>query len=193
MLVAMCAFVVGDHITNETLTVEYDVLYARAAIVYEGDIDQRFYMTRIALIKSAPTFIGKPVLMGHEWADPYACVGEIISVSVAFDDELNRYYIEAIFIIRDREAIIRTTKGLFKRLSIGSEFIDIRCSIDSKDMLTCGHVPGQHELVNGKTVTAIGVIYQLSGLETSFVNVPASVPSRILELSYSPFEISVSN
>lgn len=167
-------------------------LWIRGAAVYDGEVNT-FIMTKEAMESGAISFIGKPILLGHEWGDPHACVGTIVDAALRHDPVLNRDYIEFIAIVNDVDAEARIRKEFFKRLSIGFEIQEVVCSLDNHDMRFCGHSPGSWYMFPEGFKQALGVIKKLSGYEISFVNVPASAPARVFEWSDYHLELSISN
>jgi len=164
-------------------------LYVRAAAVYEGNADQRFYFTKAALMNNS-SFIGDPVLMGHDWINPNAAVGIITHTALRYDSELKSHYIEMVFEIKDGYAAHKIKQGLFNKLSIGFSIDKMVCSIDGKDMRNCEHDSGHYYNVNNNIMLARGIVIRITGQEVSFVNVPASANARILEWSNKPFTTS---
>ena len=170
-----------------------EVLYVRAAAVYEGAIDERYSITEEALSAAARSFVGKPVLLGHDWINPQVCVGVITDSDVRYDSDLGTHYIEMVLVISDKDAIARIKKGLYHRLSIGFVISAIKCSIDGQDMRFCQHNVGMWYQVGGRLLLARGIVYNFNGLELSFVNVPASPMARVLDWSYAHLELSERN
>lgn len=189
LLLAAIIFTDGDHGVYH----EQEILYVRVAAVYEGVIDDRYYMTEEALRTSASSFIGKPVLLGHNWINPQVCIGTTIASDIRYDADHNAHYIEMILAINDEDAIMRIKKGLYSRLSIGFVVNTIKCSIDGKDMKLCPHIVGKLYQIDDKVLLARGIVYNFDGVELSFVNVPASPMARVLDWSYSHLELSERN
>lgn len=189
MLVALPFVMLQRVYQPYNITQTADVLFVKVAGVYQGNADMRFYFTKASL-SSAQTFVGDPVLMGHDWVNPRAAVGVVTSATVEFDKENKSYYIQMIFEIRDPYAIQQIQKGLFNKLSIGFNIDSMICSLDQKDMTQCPHQNGHSYDVNGVQVIARGIVMKMTGQEISFVNVPASPNARVLEWSRTPFSTS---
>ncbi len=165
----------------------------RAAIVYEGSIDVRYWVTDEAIHGAALSFIGDPVLLAHNKSDPYQRVGTIIDTAPRYDELLEYWFIEAILEIKDTRTINRIQQGLFNSLSISFRPIRVTCNADGKDMHKCVHAPGQAHWEKGQYIRPRGILHSFTGLEVSFINVPASEHARILEWSPSPLELSARN
>lgn len=174
---------------NVTTQIDSEVLFVKMAGVYQGEADVRFYFTRASL-SAASTFVGDPVLMGHDWVNPSAAVGVVTQADVKFDEKNKTYYIEMICEIKDPYAIQQIKKGLFNKLSIGFSIDSMICSLDYKDMTQCPHQNGHYYNMNGIQVIARGIVVKMTGQEISFVNVPASPNARVLEWSLTPFPTS---
>jgi hypothetical protein len=170
----------------------YPTLYVRAGAVYEGKMDNRFLFEKDAMKEDAASFVGCPVLMGHDWVNPNATIGVISASSLRYDKESKQFYIEMILEIKSEEAIEKIKQGLFKKISIGFTTDKIICPLDGKDMKFCKHSPGQYYEEGGIYRLARGIVKRFTGKELSFINVPASPPARVLEWSYEPLELSVS-
>ena len=95
-----------------------DVLWVRAAMIYEGMDVNDSIIELPALMEAAESFVGKPVLKGHDWRDPDACIGVITAVGVRENKKVGNYYLQAIFEIRDAQAISKIRRGLYRLLSI---------------------------------------------------------------------------
>lgn len=175
------------------VTISDDELFVRVAAVYEGGIDHRYWVTEDSLRSAAPTFVGQPVLMGHEQKDPRSCIGVVIASEVRYDWQLETHYIEMILSIRDEYAMGRVKAGLFNKLSIGFEATSVACNICGGSMLTCSHENGIGYRTRFGQIFARGIINDFEGLEISFVNVPASRPARVLEWSNDVLELSKRN
>jgi hypothetical protein len=163
----------------------HNKLYVKIAAVYEGKIDTRFWITKNSL-ENAKTFIGDALIINHDQKDIMSAVGKIIDADIRYDKSLKLYYIEVIAEVTDPLAIDKIQKALFNKVSIGFMPILVQCSLCSYDMLHCEHDPGHY--YNG--TLARGVVWQLEGLELSFVNIPASEHARTLEWSHSKLELS---
>lgn len=167
-------------------------LYVRAGAVYDGKVDNRFLLDKDVMKEAAESFVGCPVLMGHDWRDPNAAVGIIRSSALRYDPKLKQFYIEMILEIKDEVAIEKIKRGLFNKLSIGFVVEKMICPLDGKDMKFCKHAAGNYYEEGGVYRLARGIIKQFIGKELSFINVPASPPARVLEWSHKPLELSVS-
>lgn len=162
--------------------------YARIAAVYEGDIDIRFFVTKAFLRLLAPGFVNKPMLLGHEHADPNMCVGRIVESGIghdAFGD-----YIEIIVKINNDQTVDLIKRNAYYSVSIGFMTLKQLCLIDAKYTDECGHQPGTVVRVNGKYQFVRTIPVDATALEVSFVNVPASPHARVLELADHPLHCS---
>lgn len=195
LLLATCAFAALTHFkppTSDQIRIS-DRLYVRIAAVYAGNIDSRFVLSHEVLETCGPTFLDKPILMGHDWKDPQVCIGRITSVGIRFDKELKVHYLEIVAYIDGRDAIDRVTRGLFYSVSIGMSDIKATCLLDGIDILIDQrHETGRHYNVEGKAMPARAVLQKFAGREVSFVNVPGSPNARVLEWSHSPLKLSES-
>lgn len=170
-----------------------DRFYVRIAAVYAGDLDTRFYIPEPTLETSGQSFLGKPILMGHDWKDPQACIGRIVAVGTRFDKGLKTKYIEVIAYIDGRDAIDRIKRGLFYAVSIGISDIKATCGIDGVNILIDQrHELGRYYNMDGKPVPARAILLGFEGREISFINVPGSPNARVLEWSPSPLKLSES-
>lgn len=189
MLLVMTIFLMGGTVWFNCTSNDSDsVLYVRAAAVYEGEADNRFFFTKTCLA-GASSFVGDPVLMGHNWVDPNAAVGVIVNAQLKYDSSLKSHYIEMVFKITDNYAVHKIKQGLFNKLSIGFTINRMVCSICSNDMKHCAHSPGQYYKVGCTNVLARGLVINMIGQEVSFVNVPASANARVLEWSHKSFVV----
>lgn len=155
--------------------------YARIAAVYEGNIDWRFYVTTKMLAAMAPQFVGKPLLLGHNWINPNVCIGRVVDAAVK-EDKFG-HYVEVIVLLNSDEAAAMIKRDAYHAVSIGFETIKEICMIDNKDPEDCGHEPGHRYKINGALVVARSVLAEVRIHELSFVNVPASTHARVLELA----------
>lgn len=190
--VVVPSIVTPHHHHDHSIANYGPTLYVRAGAVYDGKIDQRFSLDKDVMKEAAASFVGCPVLMGHEWADPNAAIGIIKASALRYDPVLKQYYIEMILEIKSDMAIEKIKLGLFNKLSIGFVVDKMICPLDGKDMRFCKHNPGQYYEEGGVYRLARGIIKSFLGKELSFINVPASPPARVLEWSYRPLELSVS-
>jgi len=164
---------------------EYRVLYARVAMFYTGKDLRGLKLTKEMLENNQHTFHNRPLLKGHEWNDPMACVGRITDTAVRYDKKLKDWYLEGSVIVAEDDAIMRVQRGLFYYLSIGFTIHEYKCSVNGD--INCKRHPR-----GGNVITADGlkpVIWELTkieGQEVSFVNVPASRNARVLSFSLSP-------
>ncbi len=168
-------------------TLPEDVMYCRFAATYSETVRGEI-ITRGALELFGPTFIKRPVLIGHAWDDPFLCVGTIQHTEVKYDEDLELYYLEMLVEIRDDVAQDRIRKGLFHYLSIGFRKVSSICSIDGQER--CTHIPGEEytDYLTFEKETAYRLVTEILGMEVSFVNVPASRWSRVLEWSMMPLQ-----
>lgn len=167
-----------------------DELYVRIAAVYEGKIDERFWMTKTAIDTGADTFINDMLLTEHDQGSLAAAVGFITSAGMRYDDRLKVHYLEVIAKVTDPLTIYKIKKQLYSKVSIGFHLKVVVCSECGKDMKTCGHIPGE-PIEQGSSAKAHGIVISISGMELSFVNIPASEHARVLKWSHSPLELSV--
>lgn len=175
---------------DDAVTIASDTLFVRAAAIYTGNVDSRYVVTYESLVDAASSFVGCPVLMGHDWKDPNAAVGIIKEAMIKYDIKLNKYYLEMILEIKSAYAVNMIKKGLFSKLSIG--FISERtlCPLDGKNMLFCEHTPGRYYKEGDVWRLARGIVKKFVGKEVSFINVPASEPARVLEWSHKPLTVN---
>lgn len=162
--------------------------YVRIAAVYEGDIDWRFYVTTKMLEAMAPQMFDKPMLLGHDWADPNVCVGRIVDSAVKEDKY--GHYLEVIVLINDERAADMIARRAYSAVSIGFSKIKAICQIDGKT--DCEHEPGHKYQVHGAYMIARFVLQEVKMHEVSFINVPASEHARVLELANHPLRCSTS-
>ena len=180
-----------DESSAEATGQERGPLYVRAAMVYEGLEANHLVIALPALINAAESFVGKPVLRGHDWRDPDMCVGLIQAVGVREDRPRGHFYLEAILVVQDHHAITRILDGRYRSLSIGFVILEARCDqADYRDPRLCGHWPGRL-LVSPTGVVTITTmnITGLKGVELSFINVPACEPARVLDCSFEPLKL----
>ena len=169
----------------EQVEVQY---YARIAAIYEGNIDWRFFVSQKILSSMAPQFIGKPMLLAHDWRNPNVCVGRVVDAAVK-EDKYGKY-VEVIVLINNEETADMIRRDAYHGVSIGFETLKEVCLIDGKDPEECGHQPGHQYKIAGKTVIARSVLVEVRIHEVSFVNVPASPNARVLELANHPLRCS---
>lgn len=162
--------------------------YARIAAVYEGDIDWRFYVTPQMLESMAPQMIDKPMLLGHDWADPNVCVGRIVDAAVKQDKY--GHYLEIIVLLNNEETADNIARRVYSSVSIGFMRVKAICSIDGKT--ECDHEPGHRYKVHDTYVIARFILQEVKMCEVSFINVPASEHARVLELAGHPLRSSTS-
>ena len=153
--------------------------YARIAAIYEGNVDWRFYVTSKILEQMAPQFIGKPMLLGHNWANPDMCVGRVVDAAVK-QDRFGKY-VEVIVKINSDEAAEFLKRNRYHSVSIGFETLKEICLIDGTE--DCSHQAGHRYKVGDKYHVARKVLVEVRIHEVSFVNVPASPNARVLELA----------
>lgn|SRR3990167_2822175 len=167
-----------------------DVLWVRAAMIYEGMDVNDSIIELPALMEAAESFVGKPVLKGHDWRDPDACIGVITAVGVRENKKVGNYYLQAIFEIRDAQAISKIRRGLYRLLSIGFMVTGEECSVDRVSMLRCGHRRGMWRFdENGKLIIYQMIITEFRGLECSFINVPACSEAMVQDFSGDPLRL----
>lgn len=165
---------------SDSATVETETkYYARVAAVYEGDIDFRFYVTTKMLESMAPQMIDKPMLLGHDWANPNICVGRIVDSAVKKDKYGS--YLEVIVLLNNKETADMIKRKAYGAVSIGFMRIKSICSIDGKN--ECDHEPGHRYKIGETYLTARFALQEVKMCEVSFINVPASEHARILELA----------
>jgi phage head maturation protease len=162
--------------------------YVRIAATYEGNIDFRFYITTQMLKSMVPQMIGKPMLLGHDWANPNVCVGRIVDASVQQDKF--GHYLEIIVLLNNDEAADMIKRTAYHSVSIGFMRLKAICMIDN--LTECNHEPGHQYMVNGHLVLARFILQEVDMCEVSFVNVPASRHARVLELANHPLTSSTS-
>lgn len=178
---AMCvwtAVYMVSHPTQEE-SIKPVLHYARIAAVYEGDIDWRFYVTTKVLESMVPQMIGKPMLLGHNWADPNVCVGRIVEASVQQDEY--GHYLEVIVLLNSEETNEMISRMAYYSVSIGFIREKSICMLDGLN--ECEHEPGHQYMIGGHKVIARFILQQVKMCEVSFVNVPASEHARVLELA----------
>lgn len=156
-------------------------LYARAAMIYAGTI-KGLTFDEAALRRSALSFVNRPVLKGHDWRDPDACVGVIIATAVHRDPGSKLVYLEGILKIMTPDAKRRVSKGLFHYLSIGFTGIRYVCNVDGEENCL-RHRPGSTVFRGRERILVRRVLHSITGQEVSFVNVPAVRHARVLEVS----------
>jgi hypothetical protein len=153
--------------------------YVRIAAVYEGDIDMRFYITPKMLESMAPQMVGKPMLLGHDWANPNVCVGRIVESAVKQDKF--GHYLEVIVLLNNNESADMIRRQAYGAVSIGFMRKKSTCIIDGKD--ECEHEPGHKYKVGETYMHARFVLKEVEMYEVSFINVPASEHARVLEFA----------
>jgi len=158
--------------------------YVRIAAVYEGNIDFRFLVTKKLLDNCVKEFIGKPILLSHNWSDPNLCVGWIVDAAVKQDKFGN--YIEVIAKLNRPVVADAIRRDIYHAVSIGFQTIQEYCTICSADVKDCKHEMGQWYKIAGKWVRARYLLIEIKPLEVSFINVPASTHARVLELATRP-------
>ena len=164
--------------TVEKVQIQY---YARIAAIYEGNVDWRFYITTKMLEKMAPQFIGKPMLLGHDWRNPNVCVGRVVDAAVK--EDVFGHYVEVVVLINSDEAADMIARDAYHSVSIGWETLKAICMIDNLDPEICGHEPGHRYKIGTHVLNSRHIIQEATMHEVSFVNVPASPNARVLELA----------
>lgn len=158
--------------------------YVRIAAVYEGNIDFRFLVTKKLLENSAKDFIGKPILLSHNWSDPNLCVGWIVDAAVKRD--VHGHYIEVIAKLNRPVVADAIRRNIYHAVSIGFQTIQEYCTICNADVKECKHEMGQWYKKDGKWIRARNLLVEIKPLEVSFINIPASSHARVLELATHP-------
>lgn len=175
---AVSWFVFKKTIAAEVVETQY---FVRIAAVYEGNIDNRYYITSFMLDSIAPSFVGLPILLAHNWGNPNMCVGRIIESAVKSDEF--GHYVEIVALINNPDTALLIARDAYHSVSIGFTTDKEICLIDNKDPRDCMHEPGNSYKINGKWIIARMVPQQIVMHEVSFINVPASAHARILEFA----------
>ncbi len=178
-------------------------IYVRVAAIYTGVVNGQWAVTTELLKKYGHTYVGRKMLLGHEWGDPMAAVGTIVAAKVKHNPRHKKDYLEVIVRIDDPIAISKIKRKLFHFVSIGFTYSRAVNSIDGQKWKAgdiWNYTPGriytvtkvvympvglfQWARVNVNTeVRAVAIIEDMQGQEISFVNVPASRYARVLEYS----------
>ena len=166
-----------------------ETLYARIAMLYEGEV-KGYHFTKESFDKYAWTFVNRMVLRDHEWGRTDYAVGRILATRTQFDKSMNLHYMEGLVAIREPRTIRRIQLGLLHYVSVGMSKLYTKCSLDGRRNCR-SHRPGS-VVITGKGPQKVKrTVDHFIGQELSFVNIPASRWSRVLEISEDPYPIEM--
>ena len=188
-----------------SLKVQIDATHSGALInrrVYPGRFVKNGYKSFFSKDNGGTAEYDKPILKHHDMhEDPIGRIVSAMYTQLAFGDDFDNDFlhpdkkggkgsgvvtIDAI--ISDSESIEKILDSRYLSVSAGHSSPYLLCSTCGDSLYTCEHYPGEKYNVEGEADAEGEECYGITGPmtyhETSFVNLPASPPAKLINFAW---------
>lgn len=161
-----------------TLTADEVFVFRIAACDDQVDRDMERFTVR-ALETMAKLFVGKSVIMDHQWSAAKQ-TARIYAGAVEAKGDIHRLILRAYIPRLESTApvIDAIETGILREVSVGVAVSEVRCSICGEDMSRCSHIKGRVY----EDIQCVGVLEDVvDAYELSLVAVPAQRDAGVVK------------